>query len=148
MLSEWLRFVTTILGIGDRLKSADQDKRQKAATYLHSVSECMAKIASILRDYDPASDPHRAFGGKPRAQCSELEHYRDNLPEVFEKLLGHEEAEGLKSSISYAAHAREIGGLANHWDSQSEQTQHQAIEAIEEASGKLKALAVSITVKS
>ena len=128
MFTQFLGLLNLILARGDRWRDKGAEQRARVAAYLNAVSDCLTRISAALRE-----------GNVPFSACSELARYARDLPESVREALG-EEGEGLLSELRYASGSRqlavELGGGAE------EAKKH--VASIEEAAGKVKAMAVSL----
>jgi hypothetical protein len=129
MLPQVLGLVNFVLGRADRWRDKSVEKRTRVASFLNSVSDCLTRIASDLR---ADREPHSA--------CSELAYYARRLPETVKEELGNE-AKDLLMALDEATHSR-LAALKQADDLEYARKQ---MAVIEEAAGKVKALAVSLS---
>ncbi len=123
-----LGLLNFILARGDRWRDKGAEQRAKVAAYLSAVSDCLTRVSAGIRE-----------GGVPFSACSELAHYARALPESVERALGVEAGE-LLHGLQGASSSRRV---AIELAEQEEQVRGQ-LAAIEEAAGKVKAMAVSL----
>jgi hypothetical protein len=130
MLPQILGLLSFVLGRADRWRDKSVEQRTRVAAFLNAVSDCLARIATDLR-----------ADRVPHSACSELAHYARQLPEAVERELG-EEAADLLAALREAAYSR-MAALKRADDLEYARKQ---MAAIEETVGKVKALAVSLSV--
>jgi hypothetical protein len=115
----------TLLGLADQLKASDRQQRADMADLFDKISVCLASTSSEIR-----------AGGIPHGRCGELMMYADSLPPLAEGALGEEKAKALGVQL-HSAYA--VEQLAAQIAKAADQEPHLA--ALEEASGKFRALA-------
>jgi hypothetical protein len=130
MLPQILGLLNFVLGRADRWRDRSVEQRTRVAAFLNAASDCLARIASDLR-----------ADRVPHSPCSELAHYARQLPETVERELGAEAAD-LLAALQAAAYSR-TAALKRAEDMEYARKQ---MAVIEETAGKVKALAVSLSV--
>jgi hypothetical protein len=136
-----LKVADTLLGLRDRVKKADADRRQRVSLYFDNVSRCLSNIAKAFRD-----------NTKPWQACGELEEYNTHKCEVaIAEVFGEDLANELRSELGGltflpAGGLRLLGEIATQevfGDYRpQEEILAESIIKIEKAAGKLKALSV------
>jgi hypothetical protein len=130
MLPQILGLLNFVLGRADRWRDKSLEQRTRVAGFLNAVSECLSRIAADLR-----------ADRVPHAACSELARYARQLPETVQQELG-KEATDLLVSLQEAAYSR-MAALKRVEDLEYAREQ---MAVIEETAGKVKALAVILSV--
>jgi hypothetical protein len=130
MLPQILGLLNFVLGRADRWRDKGLEQRTRVAGFLNGVSDCLTRVAADLR-----------ANRVPHSACSELAHYARQIPETVEQELGKEAAD-LRAALREAASSRR-GALERADDLEYARNQ---TAVIEEIAGKVKALAVLLSV--
>lgn len=120
-----LGVVTSLLGFRDKLKAAEQTRRDKIVSLFENISDCLVGVSSEIRS-----------GNIPHGRCRELITYADALPDLIRADVGDQEADQLGQTLHSAY---DVEGMATELNTAVDKEPY--LREIEEASGKFRALA-------
>ena len=119
MIADIVKLARDLTDVRATLRSARREKRDRLATYLQQIADCL----------DGASDDLRAGGSAARA-CGELHQYVDLIPATVDEALGADRTEQLRQNLRSALLIR---GLP--------QQSAEDLEQLADAAGSFSALA-------
>ncbi|WP_375515375.1 hypothetical protein [uncultured Nostoc sp.] len=120
MLGELLEVVTKLFEFSDRLKQAEDKKRQSIENYFRNIEQCLRDSAKQLKK-----------GQVPHDKWAELQVYAEELPKIIIDEIGEEKAKELSRLIKITA--------------SNTPTDNSYVQYIEAAAGKFKGLVVTIS---
>ena len=118
----------SLLGVADKLRGAERQRRADMATLSESISDCLAAVATEIR-----------AGGVPHGRCGELDEYARALPALIADEVGELRARELGDTLRSAYNVESVAmNLQRPADTTEKARQ---LAQIEEAGGKFRALA-------
>ena len=125
LVSNILTVARSLLGLSDKLRAADQARKERLAQLFDNVGNALVAVSSEIRS-----------GGIPHGRCAEITTYAQELPDLIRADIGDDKANELGSTL-HSAYTVEI--MAS--DLAAEKDKEPYLKKIEEASGKFRALA-------
>jgi TRAP-type mannitol/chloroaromatic compound transport system substrate-binding protein len=123
MLSELAEVVTKLFEFSDRLKQAEDEKRQRIESYLLKIEDCLRSSAEQLKN-----------GEAPHSRWAELRVYAEELPKTIIDEVGEEKAKELSLLLEKTAI--------------NMPTDNSYVQSIETAAGRFRGLVVTIATKT
>ena len=120
-----LSVAKSLLGITDKLQSAEQARKERIGRLFENISDCLVSVSSEIRS-----------GKIPHGRCNELITYAQELPDLIRADVGDQKADELGRTLHSAYN---VEGMAMSLNDIADKEPY--LKEIEEASGKYKALA-------
>jgi hypothetical protein len=115
----------SLLGITDKLQSAEQARKEKIGSLFENISDCLVGVSSEI-----------GSGNVPHGRCNELITYAQELPDLIRADVGDQKADELGQTLHSAYN---VEGMAIDLSAATDKEPY--LKEIEEASGKFRALA-------